>query len=99
MERRKMERFELSLPATFTATSTQREQKTTTKDICTGGVFFETDQELSEGTEVSMKIMITPPENRIVDKRTFVELHGIVARQEGKGFAVQFDSTGHFIRI
>ena len=99
MERRKMERFELSLPATYTASSNQREQKTTTKDICTGGVFFETDQELSEGTEVSIKIMVTPQENRIVDKRTFVELHGIVARREDKGFAVQFDSTGHFIRI
>ena len=99
MERRKMERFELSLPATFTAPSNQRKQKTTTKDICTGGVFFETDQELPEGTEVSMQIMITPSENRIVDKRTFVELHGIVAHRETKGFAVQFDNNCQFMRI
>ena len=99
MERRVMERYEMSLPTTYSFADNPHWTRLMTKNICSSGAYFETDHSLITGTEVFMKIQITTPENRIVDKQTFVEITGKVSRNDSKGFAVSFDNGYRFVRL
>ena len=60
-DRRKMERFDLELPAKFTWTGNDKNHKSIelmTSNICAGGAFLITDRPLPKGTDVKMDLIL-----------------------------------------
>ena len=95
IEKRKMERFSLDLPALIAINDQSENQKAVElmiSNICSGGAFFKTDEPLSVGTEVKM-YLILPLEkfNKIGGKKSRVDVSGSVIRTEKHGMAVCFD--------
>ena len=61
LEKRKMERFDLELPALLSITDKSRKQRAAEfmiSNICSGGAFFKTDKPLSVGTDVKMDLFV-----------------------------------------
>jgi len=60
-EKRKMERFDLNLPALLSIkaeSGNTRAFEFMIRDICAGGAFFKTDTPFSVGTDVKMDLII-----------------------------------------
>ena len=99
-ERRKLERFNLQIPAKIESMASNAEMKDSgfphilTSDICSGGAFFRTAEPLPEGTEVKIDLVL-PLDNleKIKDhvKHVFIAVTGTVLRSEQKGMAVGFN--------
>jgi hypothetical protein len=95
IEKRKMERFALNLPALL---SIKAESGYTQafefmiRDICAGGAFFKTDNPLLVGTNVKMDLII--PLDKLQSgkhNRSRIDVSGSVIRTESQGMAVCFD--------
>jgi hypothetical protein len=105
IEQRKLERFDLSLPASIRVTALNREREEEkinlrTKNICQGGAFFRTARPLPEGKEVRIDLVL--PLNRlkfrkIKEERSHVWVKGVVLRSEPDGMAISF-RKGYKIR-
>ena len=95
IEKRKMERFSLELPARLTWTGKDKKHESMeqlTSNICAGGAFFKTQKPLSIGTE--LKINITLPLDKfknIKAKRSYISVSGSVIRIDQQGMAICFD--------
>lgn len=94
IEKRKMERFDLELPALISITDEDGSHKTfesVSSNICSGGAFFALDKPLSIGTDVNINMIlpVSDIENSIVDK-SLIDVSGSVIRTEPKGMAVCF---------
>jgi hypothetical protein len=95
-ERRKIERFDLALPALIEVIDTLQTKKKEihdllTKDICEEGAFFHSPQPLPERTEVKIDLIL--PLNRlerIKEKRSHIRVKGVVLRSEANGMAIRF---------
>lgn len=93
-ERRKLERFQLSLPAEIVVESADQKKEVfnlTTRDICAGGAFFRTMHPLPEGTQVQIKLSV--PSNslkKITGTHGHVKISGTVKRSEPSGMAICF---------
>lgn len=96
-ERRKVERFDLALPARIEVIDTlQGREKELhdllTRDICEDGAFFHTPQPLPEHTEVKIDLIL--PLNRlerIKENRAHIRVKGVVLRSETEGMAIRFE--------
>jgi hypothetical protein len=94
-EKRKMERFDLELPAWLYVKGEKGKQKPfeyKTKNICAGGAYFDTDSPLAVGTD--MKINIRLPFDKLKElrgKKTRIDVSGLVTRTDEQGMAVCFD--------
>lgn len=95
VEKRKMDRFSLELPALLSITDengNQRSIEVMTGDICSGGGFFRTDTPFSVGTDVKMDLIL--PSNKfkkLGGKKSRVDVSGSVIRINDLGMAVSFD--------
>ena len=95
LERRKMERFSMEIPATLTLSIGDRKQKSLelmTSNICSGGAFFKIEKPLSVGTNVKIDIIL--PLNKFKNgnrKRSLINVSGSVIRADQKGMAICFD--------
>ena len=94
-EKRKMERFNLNLPALLSIkddNGNARAFEFMIRDICAGGAFFNTGTPLSVGTEVKMDLIL-PLEKFKTGKvnRSRIDVSGWVIRKESQGMAVRFD--------
>jgi hypothetical protein len=95
MEKRTMQRFNLSLRAILSfANAPSREMKT--KDISIGGAFFETYDPMPEGTRVFLSIYPLHHLDDRPDSETVENLNGEVRRRTINGMAIRFDSQHHF---
>ena len=99
LEKRKMERFNLELPALLSMNEergSQRAVEFMISNICSGGAFFRTDKPLSVGTHVKMDLIL-PLErfNKTGGKKSRVDVAGSVVRAEEHGMAVCFDKKYH----
>ena len=97
-ERRKLDRFQLTLPATLrTLPESLRAETGTlrahTVDICSGGAFFRTLSPLPQGTRVRIDLIIRSP-NSVYFKggKSILEVKGRVLRSRSTGMAVAFDT-------
>ena len=95
IEKRKMERFSLSLPALLSIkddTGNTRAFEFIIRDISAAGAFFKTDTPLSVGTEVKMDLLL-PLDKFKTGKnyRSHIDVSGSVIRKESQGMAVCFD--------
>lgn len=90
--RRKIERFSMSVPSKVSAIMHDHsDQALTTKDISAGGVFFETGMTYPVGTPVTLNISLDfgSRKNGLFQSRFQVE--GTVIRAESNGMAIAFD--------
>jgi hypothetical protein len=103
-ERRKMERFDLKLPATFELLTPYQGNGSfnlLTTNICAGGAYFHTTQPLPEGTRVKIDLVLLPDKlRRFKDKskKAYVKVTGRVLRSEAEGMAVCFDEDYEITR-
>jgi len=95
-ERRRFERFGLSLDARLEANDGDRHGPNPgflTTNISAGGAYFTTPEPLTQGVEVRMEIIL--PFNSLkkvrVDKDACLMISGKVVRTEAAGIAVQFN--------
>ena len=95
-DKRKMERYELKLPATIcfkknNGSKTATIAKCKTKNVCAGGAFFYTDKPFKIDTkvDVGMRIAFHNSMNNTVLKSN-VEVTGVVGRIENEGMVVKF---------
>ena len=93
--KRRMERFDLELPARVTkAKEGQGDENLDllTSDICAGGAFFQTDQPLPLGTEVKIDLVLPLDElKKIEGKKALIKVSGAVIRITGDGMAICFE--------
>ena len=101
IEKRKMERFSLKLPAKLTWTGKDNKLESLeqiTRNICAGGAFFETQKPLLVGTDVKLNIIF--PLERFKNlklKRSHIRISGSVIRTDQLGMAVCFDKKFHIV--
>ena len=98
LEQRKLERFDLSLPASIRVVAPGREREKDainllTKNICEGGAFFDTSHPLPQGTEVKLDLVL--PLNRLKMKMikkdsSNIWVKGVVSRSKHDGMAISF---------
>lgn len=95
VEKRKMDRFSLELPALLSITDengNQRSIEVMTGDICSGGAFFRTNTPFSVGTNVKMDLILPSDKfKKLGGKRSRINVSGSVIRTDELGIAVCFD--------
>ena len=98
MEKRAMQRFNLSLKAILSFTDAPT-RELETKDISSGGAFFETPETMPEGTRVFISIFPIEHDDHRLDRPMVEYLKGVVTRCDRDGMAIAFDRQHHFIRM
>ena len=92
-DRRKMERFELKLPAKLTWAEKDNENESIelmTSNICSDGAFFKTNKPLTVGTAVKLTVIL--PLNKLKNvkyKKLHIHLSGPVIRTDHQGIAIR----------
>jgi len=96
-EKRRLERFDLELPATIELLTSDQEKSLLnllTINICSGGAYFHTTQTLPEGTQVKIDLILPLDKlRRLKDdcKQAYIKVTGTVLRSESEGMAICFD--------
>jgi len=97
--RRRLERFDIALPAKVAAGPGKGENifTLTTANVSAGGAFFKTDAVLPVGTEVLVELTLLAELFRNVKpaNSTLVRLAGKVLRHERDGMAIVFSEHFH----
>ncbi len=96
VEKRKLERFDLNIPAKIQVVSggEKEEMKLTTRNICSGGAFFRTTQPLPVGTEITIDLVLPLgkfQKLKDIKKQVSINLTGKVLHAETTGMGVCFD--------
>ena len=96
VERRRLQRFKLRLPArieTLPKTPDKKAKvlKLETDNICSGGAFFHTLSPLPEGTPIKAEFVLDTQRLRYPkDTRPLINVRGHVLRTEPTGMAIRF---------
>jgi hypothetical protein len=96
-ERRRVERFDLRLPARIEELSRGQDRvpvilNVMTKDISACGAFFPSARSFQPGTRVKLDLTLSPQKSRGSEvKRALIQVNGTVLRKEPGGIAVGFD--------
>lgn len=94
-ENRRLERFGLGLPSQVQISQENKGEgvlAVETRNVCSGGAFFKTEELLAEGTEVAIDLVLPLDELKKMDgRRTLIKVSGVVVRTEDEGMAVQFN--------
>jgi hypothetical protein len=95
-ERRRMERFDLQVPAKIEVLSSADIVPVTellTKDICAGGAYFPTKVPLAAGTKVKLDILLPLRSVSAIPDNTrgLIKVNGTVIRSGPAGMAIGFD--------
>lgn len=95
-ERRKYQRFPLTLPVRMEPITSDREQvfEFKTKDISASGAFIDTTSPFSLGTRIKMNL--TAKSKRIKDltgAHSLIKCEGVIVRCNPTGVAVCFDKN------
>jgi hypothetical protein len=102
-EKRKLERFDLKLPARIEPVRETEEREILTlmtSDICAGGAFFHTNDPLPEGTEVRIDLVLPLKKLKELAEdydHAYIKVTGKVLRRETGGMAICFN-RGYQIR-
>ena len=101
-ERRKFERFTLSLPARLEVTAPEGQQipDLVAHDISAGGAFFPCKEELPEGTRVKIDMKITNEKlKEMTGARSLIRVEGTVVRSGATGVAICFDGECQIVSL
>ena len=104
-EKRKLERFDLELPATIQFLTPGQEKSLLdllTTNISSGGAFFHTTRPLPEGTPVKIDLIL--PLGRLKklkddSKQAYIKVTGTVLRSESEGMAICFDQDYQLVGV
>jgi len=100
-DRRKLERFNLKIPAEITVETTDRMRRVLhlrTRDISSDGAFFYGEYPLPRGTPVKLALTLSAERpNRLMGAQAHVKISGIVKRSEPSGIAVCFNKDYHMM--
>jgi DNA-binding NarL/FixJ family response regulator len=90
--RRKIERFSMSIPSKVSSIMHDRpDQSLATKNISAGGVFFETGLTYPVGTSVTLNISLDFGNRKTGVLQSRFQVDGTVIRREANGMAIAFD--------
>jgi hypothetical protein len=95
-ERRRLERFDLQVPAKIEVLSSADTVPITellTRDICAGGAYFPTKAPLPSGTKVKLDILLPLRNVSAISDNTrgLIKVNGTVIRSGLAGMAIGFD--------
>ena len=96
-EKRKLERFDLQVPAKIEVIKQYREKEMfdlLTSNICSGGAFLHTTQPLPEGTRIKVDLILPfdkLKELKYDSHQAYIKVSGTVLRTELTGMAICFD--------
>jgi hypothetical protein len=95
-ERRRLERFDLQVPAKIEVMSSADTSTITellTRDICAGGAYFPTKTALPSGTKVKLDILLPVRNVSTIGDNTrgLIKVNGTVIRSGPAGMAIGFD--------
>ena len=93
-ERRKYERFELSLPATIEVQTLKGKEtfNFVTSNICAGGCLIRTSEPPPEGTKVRLNVIVVSEKlRRLTGAQGLIKVAGKVVRSDSTGMAICFD--------
>lgn len=94
-ERRKLDRFDLRVPAKIEAVGEDHHQQEVpwllTKNISAEGAFFDTTNPLPKGTQVEIDLVLERRVRDLPDIQSHIKLSGAVLRSESTGMAILFD--------
>jgi len=101
-DRRKFERFPLSLPARIVTNDSSRKQvfKFNTRDISSAGAFIDTTEMFSEGTRFKMDF--TVPSKKIKELTgalSLIECEGSIVRSTPEGVAIRFNGDCNILGL
>lgn len=101
-EKRKLERFDLKIPAKIKLADLSQEDRgeeipdLTTSDISSGGAFFHTTKPLPKGTDVKTDLILPLDKLKKLSEdslHALIKVTGTVIRTESGGMAICFDSN------
>ena len=96
-ERRKLERFDLHIPAKIELLIKKREKeliRLLTENVCAGGAYFHTTKPLPESTPVKIDLVLPLDKLKTLKdewKHALIKVTGKVLRSEPEGMAICFD--------
>jgi hypothetical protein len=94
-DRRRIERFDLELPAKLICTGKDKENESIelmTSNICSDGVFFKTNKPLTVGTDVKLFVILPLEKFKNVKyKKSHIHASGSVIRKDQQGMAIRLD--------
>ena len=96
-EKRRLERFDLEIPATIELLALDKEERILnllTTNISSGGAYFHTSQPLLEGTQLKMDLILTLDRLRKLKdehRQAYIKATGTVLRSKSEGMAIRFD--------
>ena len=96
-EKRRLERFDLVLPAAIEFINEHHDERMInllTANICSGGAYFHTSKPLPEGTQVKIDLILPLDKLRKLKKehkKAFIKVKGRDLRTESEGMAICFD--------
>jgi len=101
-EKRRLERYDLEIPAKVEVTDTGMEKglhDLLTSNICSGGAYFHTSEPFPVGTEVRVDLAL--PLNRLKElirdrQEVTIQVTGRVLRSEPTGMAIGFNRDYRF---
>ncbi|PKN24501.1 MAG: hypothetical protein CVU64_22030 [Deltaproteobacteria bacterium HGW-Deltaproteobacteria-21] len=99
MDKRKIERFDLKVPARIEGLGRRKNRDILdlmTSDLCSGGAFFYTNQSLPEGTKVKVDLLLPLGGlKKLISEydHAYIEVTGTVIRREPRGMAVCFNKN------
>ena len=100
-ERRKLERFQLHVPAKIELTDASGQHETLqleTKDISADGAYFVSSKAITEGANLRLEMILSVDKLKDligVHKKVELQLQGRVIRSDSDGVAVLFDRKYH----
>ena len=100
-ERRKLERFQLHVPAKIELTDASGHRETLqleTKDISADGAFFVSSKPITEGADIQLEMILSVEKLKDLigaHKKVELKLQGHVIRSDSNGIAVLFDRKYH----
>ncbi len=99
-EKRKLERFDLRIPAKIKLVDLSQDDRgeeipdLTTSDISSGGAFFHTTKPLPKGTDIKIDLILPLGKLKKLSEdslHALIEVSGTVIRTESEGMAISFD--------
>jgi hypothetical protein len=96
-DRRKLERFDLHIPATIELLITKRDKeliRLLTKNVCSGGAYFHTTKPLPKNTQIKIDLVLPLDKLKALKdewKHALIKVTGKVLRSEPEGMAICFD--------
>ena len=96
-EKRALDRYNLSLPATVEVLEGQKGEanrvlSVVTQDVSAGGAYLQADQPIAEGTPVRLELVLEIDQiKKLTGKHAHIQVSGVVVRSGSGGVAVKFE--------